>query len=135
MIKSYVSTLLTALLAVAQITYAQDDVFSQLDAANDPAVVETDDAVEVQQAPALSEADTLSLLYKKGVAEYKAENYDKAIIAFDSILSIDKYNTDASAYRARASQRINGKELKKMEASRAQAFSEVHAAWNPPAKI
>ena len=141
MIKSYISTLLTALVAVAQITHAQDDmdgVFGQLDGAGDagnqPAAVETAVAADVQQAPAISETEMISLLHKKGAREYKAGNYDEAIRAFDAILAIDKYNTDASAYRARVSQRINSKELKKLETSRAQAFSEVHAAWNPPAK-
>ena len=136
MIKSYVSTLLTALLAVAQLTHAQDDVgdvFGQLDADSSPsAAVEEPAAVDVQQAPAISDVDMLSRLYKKGVAQYKAGNYDEAILAFDTMLSIDKYNTDASAYRAKVSQRITSKEIKKLEASRVQAFSEVDAAWNPP---
>ena len=138
MIKSYVSTFLIAAMAVAQVASAQDDVFAQLDAANDtgeqPAVVESA-AAEVQQAPAISETEMLSRLYKKGVEEYKAGNYDEAIRAFDAVLSIDKYNTDASSYRAKVSRRINHSELNKVAASRSQAYSEVHAAWNPTPKV
>ncbi len=142
MIKSYVSTLLAAFLAVAQVSHAQDemdDIFSQLDAGSNAggqaAEVEAAAAAEVQQAPSLSDDEMLSRLYKKGVKQYKAGNYDDAIAAFDAMLAIDKYNNKATTYRERASRRISAKELNKAEASREQALAEVHAAWNPKPKV
>jgi general secretion pathway protein D len=51
-------------------------------------------------------------------------------MAFDTMLVIDKYDSRAVAYKTRASQRVGAQEIKKQNASRAQAFADVHAAWN-----
>ena len=143
MIKAYILTLLVVLLAEVQMVQAQesmDNVFSELDAANesggqpasvevgkiDPAPVES----SVAPAPQQVEFDALTVLFNKGVEQYKAGKYDQAIMIFDGMLLLDKYDNRAITYRKRAFERIDSKELKKLYASRAQAFSDVHAAWN-----
>ncbi|RKX46801.1 MAG: hypothetical protein DRP64_02725, partial [Verrucomicrobia bacterium] len=151
MIKTYILTLLVVLLAAVQMTHAQesmDDVFAQLDGTNDadaqsmaagndmaPAAVETAEGAEVQQAPAVSDSETLGLLFEKGLAQYKAGKYDEAIMAFDAMLAIDKYDSRAVAYRKRASKRVSSKEVKKQGGSRALAIADVNAAWNPEPKV
>ena len=144
MIKTYISTLLVVLLAGTQMVYAQgsmDDVFTQLDAANESggqpsaaAPAENDPALAAkgEESVALTgtENDALTVLFNKGLEKYKAGKYDEAIMAFDAILVIDKYDNRAVAYRKRAFDRIGSKELKKLDANRKQAFADVHAAWN-----
>ena len=146
MIKTYILTLLVVLLAAAQMTHAQesmDDVFAQLDGTSDadtqndvaPAAIETAEGADVQQAPVVSESETLGLLFEQGLAQYKAGKFDEAIMAFDAMLAIDKYDSRAVAYRKRAAKRISSKEVKKQGATRAQAVAEVNAAWNPEPKV
>jgi general secretion pathway protein D len=50
------------------------------------------------------------------------------------MLNIDPYDARAIAYKKRTAQRIAAYELRKQDASRAQAFAEVDAAWNPELK-
>ncbi len=151
MIKTCISALLVVLLAGAQMVQAQesmDDVFAQLDAANDgstattasmpaeaPAGVETAGNADVQQAPTASESDLLSLLFKKGVEQYKAGKYDEAVMLFDAMLATDKYDSRAISYKKRAAQRIGSREAKKQSATRAQAIAGVNAAWNQDTKV
>jgi len=151
MIKTYISALLVVLMAVAQVAHAQDsadDVFAQLDAGSndsgeadaldsmssegdlEPAEVESD-----EQAPVVDESETLNMLLKTGVAQYKAGKYDEAIRTFDAMLAIDRYNPDALSYRKRASKRIASKEGRKLEATRAMAMADVEANWNQDAKV
>ena len=151
MIKAYISTLLVVLLAGAQTAQAQgsmDDVFAQLDAANEsggqpaaasaaknPAPATSSGDSVAQQVPATTaESDALTMLFNKGVEQYKAGKFDEALMAFDAVLVINKYDSRAVSYRERAFDRIDSTELKKQDATRAQAFSEVHAAWNPEPK-
>ena len=138
MIKTCISTLLVVFLGGTQIVHAQesmDDVFAQLDAANESggqpaAAASANDPSPVQQAQAGTETDALTVLFNKGVEQYKAGKYDEAVMIFDGMLLIDKYDSRAMAYRKRAFNHIGSKEIKKLDASRAQAFSDVHAAWN-----
>jgi len=144
MIKTYISALLVVLLAGVQIGQAQenmDDVFAQLDAssdadaqpaASDVAPAEIEDA---DSAPALGDSEKLSLLFEKGLAQYKAGKYDEAIMAFDAMLAIDKYDSRAVAYRKRAAKRISSKEGKMQGATRAQAIADINAAWNTEPKV
>ncbi|MEN8255784.1 MAG: hypothetical protein ABFR33_09990, partial [Verrucomicrobiota bacterium] len=78
--KTYISAQLIALLAAAQMVHAQgntDGVFAQLDAANKAGSPPASTAAEsIGQAPATVESDTLSWLFEKGRAQYKAGNYD-----------------------------------------------------------
>ena len=144
MIKTYISTLLVVLLAGAQMVQAQesmDDVFAQLDAANEsggqPAAAAKDSASvagDEEQASSATESDVLSALFNKGLSLYKAGKYDEAVMAFDTMLAVDKYDSRAVTYRKRAFDRIGSKEFKKQDASRAQAFSDIHAGWNQDAK-
>ena len=144
MIKNYISALLVMLLAGAQMLQAQEsmeDVFAQLDAVNEagglpPAPPAVDPAGEEAQDPlALAESKTLGLLFEKGLAQYKEGRYDEAIMTFDAMLGIDKYDSRAMAYRKRASLRIASKETKKQRASRANAMADVNAAWSPDPKV
>ncbi|MEN8255785.1 MAG: hypothetical protein ABFR33_09995 [Verrucomicrobiota bacterium] len=118
-----------------------DDVFAQLDASSDadaqPAAsdVASAEVEDADSAPALGDSEKLSLLFEKGLAQYKAGKYDEAIMAFDAMLAIDKYDSRAVAYRKRAAKRITSKEGKKQGATRAQAVADVNAAWNPDPKV
>ena len=149
MIKTYISALLVVFVASAQMSHAQesmDDVFAQLDEGGNTDgqvaggdAMPSDDALyaEIESGtgePALSEAETLALLKKRGVALYKEGDYEEAIRAFDAMLAIDPYNVSASAYIKRAATRIAAKEAKKRDASRAEAFAGVKASWNPDPK-
>jgi len=137
--KTYISALLIALLAAAQMAHAQEDmdgVFAQLDAANEESAQPASTVAEsAGQAPAAVESDTLSWLFEKGRAQYKAGNYDGAIAMFDGMLAIDKYNADAVAYKKRAARRIASKEARKQGASRAQALADIDATWNQDPKV
>jgi len=137
--KTYISALLIALLAAAQMAHAQEDmdgVFAQLDAANEASAPPASPVAEsAGQAPAAVESDTLSWLFEKGRAQYKAGHYDEAIAMFDGMLAIDKYNADAVAYKKRAARRIASKEAGKQGASRAQALADIDAAWSPEPKV
>ncbi|MEN8256199.1 MAG: hypothetical protein ABFR33_12100, partial [Verrucomicrobiota bacterium] len=124
MIKTYVSALLVALLAV-QMAHAREsmaNVFALLDAADKADGQPTtptssaSDAAPAEQAPGNEESDTLSWLLEKGKEQYKVGNYDEAIMMFDGVLAIDKYNKDAVAYRHRTAKRIAAKEAKKQGA-------------------
>ncbi|MEN8255549.1 MAG: hypothetical protein ABFR33_08775 [Verrucomicrobiota bacterium] len=137
MMKTYISALLIALLAAAQMTHAQgnmDGVFAQLDAANEAEPASTV-AESAGQAPAAVESDTLSWLFEKGRAQYKAGNYNEAIVMFDGMLAIDKYNADAVAHKKRAAKRIASREAGKKDTSRAQALADIDSAWNPEPKV
>ncbi len=106
--KTYISTLLVVLLLTA-----------------------TQMANAFEQASATAESEMLSLMIEKGRAQYKAGNYDDAIMVFDAILAIDQYNVDAVVYRKRAAARMAIEETIRKSASRAQAIAEIGAAWNP----
>ena len=71
MIKTYISTLLVLLLALAQAAFAQDSM---------------------GQASAVDETGMLSQLFDKGIEHYKADRYEEAIMVFDAMLAIDEYN-------------------------------------------
>ncbi|MEN8256070.1 MAG: hypothetical protein ABFR33_11445, partial [Verrucomicrobiota bacterium] len=109
--KIHISVLLTVLLAFVQMARAQESA-----------------SVPV-------ESKMLGQLLEKGLAQYKAEQYDDAIRVFDAMLAIDEYNKDAVAYRERAAKRIAAKEAKKQGASRAQAMAELNTAWNPEPRV
>lgn len=148
MINTYISSLLVVLLAGAQMVHAQesmDDVFAQLDAANgieaEPVPMETESAsvaaaevTETQQAPPASEVDILTRLFKKGLEQYKAGQYQDAIMVFDAMLALEPYDSRAITYKRRAAQRVTVKEVQKREITRADAYAEVEAAWNPASK-
>ena len=140
MMKTHISTLLLVLLAGLQAVRAQksmDNVFAQLDAADEANVqpVASTDAESSDQVPASEEADTLSWLFEKGLAQYKAGNYDEAIVMFDGMLAIDKYNADAMLYKKRAAQRTSSMEVGARDTSQAKAMAAVDAAWNPESKV
>ena len=115
MIKTYISTLLVVLLAAAQMAHAK---------------VET-----AGDAPSAAESEMLSWLLEQGVAQYKAGKYDEAMSMFDGMIAIDKYNADAVAYRKRIAKRIAAKATTKQDTTRAQAFADVKASWNPEPKL
>ncbi len=77
----------------------------------------------------------MTTLFDRGLALYKAGEYDKANAVFEAMLAIDKYDSRAITYKKRTSQRIASKEVKKQGASRAEAIAKVDAAWNPQAKV
>ena len=148
MIKTYISALLAVLLVGAQAVQAQeslDDVFAQLEAANESGVLETapaaTDAVDVEPAaveevavtaPATSESDEL---FNQGMAYYSEGNYDDAEALFEAMLALDPYDTRAMTYLKRTAQRVASREVKKQSASRARAIADVDAAWNPTPKV
>ena len=107
MMKYYVPVLLFVFLASTQMVYASPG-----------------------QVPAVAESEMLGQLFEKGVAQYKAGQYDEAIFVFDAMLAIDRYNADAMAYRKRAAKLIASKEARKQDTSRAQAIADIDAAWN-----
>jgi len=152
MIKTYISALLVVLLSGAQMVQSQesmDDVLAQLETANAaggqpvatttvaPAATADVDktAPAVVESAGAADTDMLGLLFNQGVGYYKAGKYDEAIAVFDAMLALDEYNSQAISYRKRASSRISTKEIQKQEASRAQAFADVEAAWNQPPKV
>ena len=148
MIKTYISALLVVFLVGIQIGQAQEDmdnVFAQLDASSDAGdqaaatVAESDAApAEVESAdsaPTRSDSEMLSLLFEKGLAQYKAGKYDEAVMTFDAMLAIDKYDSRAVAYRKRAAKQISSKEARRQGATRAQAVADVNAAWNQEPKV
>jgi len=158
MIKTYISALLVVLLAGAQMVRAQnsmDDVFAQLDAANDaggePVAAVVQPAAPVAQpepaapaevvsaAPAAAESasdavpvadDKVGALYLKGNAYYRAGDYDNARRAYEAVVIEDPYHSRAITMLKRTAQRIDSKEGKMQTATRAQAFADVEAAWS-----
>jgi hypothetical protein len=115
MITTKVSVLLVMFFTAAQLAQAQD--------------------VQAETAPAAksvtaAESEMLSWLFDKGVAEYKSGNYDDAILMFDGMLAIDKFNADAVAYKKRTAERIAKIETTQIESTRALAMMDVEAAWN-----
>jgi general secretion pathway protein D len=150
MIKTYISALLVVLLAGAQAVQAQeslDDVFAQLDAANESGVLETAPAatsVEVSpvavevvavDGPALSETNESTDLFSRGMNYYSSGDYDQAEAVFEAMLALDPYDSRAMTYLKRTAQRVAAKEVKKQSASRALAIAEIDAAWNPTPKV
>ena len=93
MIKTYISALLVALLAAAQMAPAETE--------------------STGQAPSDAKSGMVSWLLEKGIEEYEAGKYDEAITMFDGVLAIDNHNAKAVAYKKRAANRISGKEGKK----------------------
>jgi general secretion pathway protein D len=161
MIKTYISTLLAVLLTGLSGVRAQeslDDVFAQLDAANEPSqpVAQTAPVVEEASiaapqaavaveaspvvAPSAVEASIAPMaanagsLFEKGQQHYAAGEYDQAMAVFDAMLVADPYDAQAIAYKKRTAQRIAAYEVRKQGASRAQALAEVDASWNPELK-
>ncbi len=157
--KTYISSLLVVALAGAQTIRAQeslDDVFAQLDAAQgseqaapaavavdtqsapaevqttEPAVVESTAAVAPVAAPAA--APVSDDLFSRGVAYYRAGEFEKAEAVFESVLAEDAYNRRAMEYLKRTANKISSREISKQRASRAQALSDVDGAWNPEPK-
>ena len=141
MIKAYILTLLVAFLAGAQMIQAQESMddanesggqpVAEAPVGNDPAPVANDEEPATQQAPLSTiKSDTLTVLFNKGVEQYKEGKYDEAIMLFDGMLLLEKYDTRAITYKKRAFERITSAELKKLYASRAQAFTDVDVAWN-----
>jgi general secretion pathway protein D len=115
MIKTKVSVLLAMLFTVAQLAQAQN--------------------VQAETAPggnslSAEESEMLKWLFNKGVEEYKSANYDDAILMFDGMLAIDKFNSDAVAYKKRAADRIAKIENKQIETTRALAMMATEKAWN-----
>lgn len=132
MIKSYISTLLVALLGVVLTANAAEDMdalLGQMDASDAGKTEEV--AAPVTDS---SESGMLTRLFDKGVAEYKAGNYSEAVSLFDTVLSIDRFHIDAIEYRKRTSERIAGLEVKETRTVRKQAMAEVEAAWNAGSK-
>jgi general secretion pathway protein D len=136
MIKTYISTLLVVLLAGAQMVQAQeslDDIFAQLDVANEiaePGPAAVSDAVDVQPAAVADD----SSLFSRGLEHYRVGEYAQAEAIFEAMLVIDPYDTRAMTYLKRTAQRIASREVKKQGASRAQAIAAVDASWNPELK-
>ncbi len=130
MMKTNISALLIVLLVAAQMTGAQESV----NEANVQSVASTD-AKSSDQVPASEEADTLSWLFEKGLAQYKAGNYDEAAMMFDGMLAIDKYNADAMLYKKRAAKRGASAEVRARDTSQAKAMAAIDAAWNPEPKV
>jgi general secretion pathway protein D len=159
MTKTNISALLVVLLASAQVVQAQesvDDIFAQLDAATSgkpyvapvapapaekPAnaatgtgkVVAGSNKVAARpqgaQAPA-AKADAMDQLFNRGIEFYDAGKLDEAMTVFETILSLDKYNSRANSYKRRTAQRLMSQATKEQEASRAVAITAVDAAWN-----
>jgi len=142
--KTYISALLIALLAAAQMAHAggsTDDVFAQLDAANKTASVSSgNDEAPAEggndgQVSGGTESEMLSWMFEKGRAHYKAGQYDEAIMMFDGMLAIDRYDSRAVAYKKRAAKRAASKEATKQGGTRAKAVADIDAAWNPEPKV
>jgi general secretion pathway protein D len=158
MMKTYISTLLIVLLAGAHVVQAQeslDDVFAQLDAANDTggAVTETQAAATYDAVPAsvvddavggtsegvtvaqTSADNSLWELYQKGNALYSEGEYDKAMLVYDAVLVKDPYYSRAVTMQKRTAQRIAAKEVQKQSATRSRAIAHVDASWNQEPKV
>lgn len=151
MIKTYISALLVILLAGAQGVQAQeniDDVFAQLEVANEsgdleaaeaieaaPAVVESEAGLEGIEAAADAINDETDDLLEIGKEYYKNGQYDQAEAAFEAVLAVDPYNNQAMTYLNRNAHRISAKEKRKQVGSRASAISAIDAAWNPIPKV
>lgn len=115
MIKTYISAVLAVFIATAQMTHAETQSGSV-------------------KALTTAESEILSWLYDRGVEEYKAGNFDEAILMFDGALAIDKYNDSVLKYRKRASENMAVQATKMQSVTRAQANAENNAAWNPETK-
>lgn len=148
MIKTYISALLVACLAVAQTARSQDDlddVFGSMggDDAGSTAMdtmpaAEDVPAADIESdatAPVISEEETLAMLESQGKALYSAGKYAESIRLFDAMLAMDPYNSKALSMKKRASRRISSIEVKKQGATKAEAFAETKAAWNPEPKV
>ena len=159
MIKTYISSLLVVLVG-AQTIQAQeslDDVFAQLDAAQGseqtaapaateaatpapapaPAAVETAAPAAVESAAAtaapapVAAAPVADDAFSRAVAFYRAGELEKAEAAFEAVLVEDPYNRQAMEYLKRTAHKIASNEVKLQRSTRAQAISDVDAAWNP----
>jgi general secretion pathway protein D len=99
--------------------------------------VQESTAAEASEEGQVSSAasEVISWMFERGVEEYDAGNYKDAVIMFDGILAIDKYNGDAIAYKKRAANRITKNEAKQIELTRANAIAEVSSAWNQEPRV
>lgn len=145
MSKTYISSLLVVLLAGAQTIRAQDsldDVFAQLDAAEGAGDAVTPAAVGAAKpamvsasAPAVVAGPMATDLFTRGVQYYRAGDLEKAEAIFAAVLSEEPHNRRAMEYLKRTANRISSSERVLQRASRAQALSEVDAAWNQDPKV
>lgn len=132
MSKTYISSLLVVLLAGAQTIRAQenlDNVLAQMDSSDQSGAAEA----TVQAASIVMDANSADL-FEKGVAYYRAGKYQEAEAVFGAMLDKDPYDRKAMSYLKRTSQKISANEVRKQTATRAAAFAEVDAAWNPTIK-
>jgi general secretion pathway protein D len=120
MIKTKCSVLLAAVLAAALLNPV-------------PGNAAADANEDGQVSSAASEV--VSWMFERGVEEYKAGNYKEAVVMFDGILAIDKYNGDAIAYKKRAAGRIAKKEAVKVRATREQSMADVKSEWNREPRV
>ncbi len=149
MIKTYITTLLVVLFAVAQSVRAQesmDDVFAQMDEAGGESAPEV--AVEPEAAVESAEtADVDSIaapesapvadgdLLERGLAYYNAGDYDNAEAIFGAMLAIDPYNTDAMKHLKRTANRIKSLEERKRVTTRSQSIKEIETKWNDEPRV
>ncbi|MEI6891570.1 MAG: hypothetical protein V5783_05290 [Pontiella sp.] len=134
--RTYISSLLVVLVATQTIRAQEslDDVFAQLDAAQGsteqvaPAEVENAQPAAVQ---IVAETDLLS----RGLAYYRDGELGKADAVFEAVLAEDPYNRRAMEYLQRTAQKQAAIEIRQKRASRAQAMSDVDAAWNPDINV
>ena len=137
MMKTYIASLMCILMAGAQFVQAQesmDDVFASLeseipDAAGtvDASTTPIETVVAAEAAVKSASADDL---FERGVALFKAKEYDEAQAAFAAVLSVDSYDKRAMTYLKRVAARISALESKKLNSTRATAISEIDSGWN-----
>lgn len=153
--KTYISSLLVVCITGAQTIRAQeslDDIFAQLDAAQGgieqatattvapaPAAVQAAQPAAQPAAVQSSPAAVASVampddLFSRGVAYYRAAEFEKAEAVFDAILTENPYNRRAMEYLKRTASKISFSEVTMQRASRAQAIADVDRAWNPAPK-
>ncbi len=146
-----ISSLLVVLLAgvlVAQAQESLDDVFAQLEAAQQDVTLVADQPIGSERAPATVETAGTAVvesvatapavqsegLFSKGVSYYRNGQYDEAETVFEAVLAHDPYDRRAMDYLRRTARKIASNEVRKQAASRAQALAEVDGAWNPELK-
>jgi general secretion pathway protein D len=115
MSKTYISALLVALLAAAQVTAAE--------------------TTGTGPATSAAESEMVSWLLDQGIAQYNDGKYHEAITMLDGVLAIDKYHAKAIRLREKASNKIAAKEGRKEDSTRAKAMADISAAWNPEPKL
>ena len=118
--KTYISSLLVVLMAGVQV---------QAQMETEPAAAPVEEAV-----PAAVKADASAepkSLFDIGVQFYKDGDYAQARVNFEAVLAKDPYNKKAMTYLSKTTTKIHALELRKIEAVREDAMTQIAESWAP----